>query len=83
MNVEISHNVFGPISEPMKAQPVYLKLRENYVPYHINAPRKIAIPMQKGVNKENQWMLDNNIIREVKKSTKWCASISVPIKKNG
>jgi hypothetical protein len=83
MNVEISHDVFGPLSEPMKAMPVNLKLRENYVPYHINAPRKIPIPMQKGVSEEIQWMLDNNIIREVKEPTEWCAPISVPIKKNG
>jgi len=79
----VSSDVFGPIVKPMSVDPVKLTLCDDFVPYHISAPRKIPIPLQSAVAQELQWMLDNNIIRPVTEPVDWCAPISTPVKKNG
>jgi hypothetical protein len=83
INMVSDSDLFGPIVKPMSVDPVKLTLCDDYVPYHISAPRKVPIPLQGAVAQELQWMLDNNIIKPVTDPVDWCAPISLPVKKNG
>ena len=77
------HDIYGKIDKPALVEPVTLKLKDGYDPYHVSAPRKVPVPLQEAVSREIQWMLDHDIIRPVKEPTEWCAPITLPIKKNG
>ena len=56
----------------VKGDPVYIETKEEGIPYHLNAPRRVALPMMKPLEKELKRMEDLGVIRPVDEPTEWC-----------
>ena len=67
----------------LKGEPVKIKLKEGVTPFHLSAPRHIAIPMLDKVKEEIQKMERLGVIRKVNHPTEWCHPIVVVGKPNG
>ena len=67
----------------LKGEPIKIKLKEGVTPFHLSAPRHIAIPMLDKVKEEIQKMERLSVIRKVNHPTQWCHPIVVVGKPNG
>ena len=79
---EVSSGVYGDIGL-MKIKPVKIRLVEDAVPYCVNAPRRIAIPLADRVKSELHRMEECGVISRVTEATEWCAPIVPVVKANG
>ncbi len=66
----------------IKGQPINIKLKEGTIPYHINAPRHIPLPMLDKVKAEILRMEKLGVIRKVDQPTEWCHPIVIVGKPN-
>ena len=72
--------VFGDLGI-MKTDPVKICLKDGAVPYSINAPRRIAIPLLDKVKAEILRMEKLDVIQKIEEPTEWCAPMVPVIKK--
>ncbi len=63
--------------------PVHIETKEGATPYHINAPRRVAIPLVKPLEEELNRMERLGVIRRVDHPTEWCHPMVVTRKPNG
>ena len=63
-------------------QPYHIQLVDNAVPYSLNTPRRVPLPLKPALRKELNHLLKTGIIKEVKGPTLWCAPIVIVPKKN-
>ena len=72
--------VFGDLGI-MKTDPVKIRLKNGAVPYSINTPRRIAIPLLDKVKAEILRMEKLDVIQKIEEPTEWCAPMVPVIKK--
>ena len=53
----------------MKEEPVSIQVNEGTTPYHIGAPRRVAIPMLKPLKEELERMVKLGVIKPVDEPT--------------
>lgn len=63
--------------------PYEIKLEENYKPYAVAVPRRVAISLRNKVKIELERMVKEGVITPIKEPTEWCAPIVVVPKPNG
>ena len=79
ISVNVDELEFGLV----KCDPVKITLRDDAVPYHVNVPRRVPIPLLSKVEGELDKMEREGIIKSVTEPTEWCAPMVVVMKKNG
>ena len=62
---------------------IQIELEDNAIPYHLSAPRHVALPLLEPLKKELQRMVDLGVIREVDEPTEWCHPIVLAKKSDG
>ena len=67
----------------IKGNPIHIEVEPNTVPYHIGAPRRVAIPFLEPLKKELERMQKLGVIRAVDEPTEWCHPIVLVEKANG
>ena len=67
----------------MKGEPVSIQVNEGTTPYHIGAPRRVAIPMLKPLKEELERMVKLGVIEPVDEPTEWCHPMVLVRKPNG
>ena len=67
----------------VQGDPVKIKLKEDAKPFHVNAPRRIALPLVEKVQQEVNRMEREGVIQKVTEPTDWCAPMAVVLKKTG
>jgi transposase InsO family protein len=66
----------------IKTSPVMIRIKEDTIPYHVAACRRVAEPMYDLVKKELVRMVREDIIVKVTEPTDWCAPMVPVWKKN-
>ena len=61
----------------LKTEPVHIELKEGAEPSSVNVARRVAIPLLPAVQAELEKMKNEDIIREIKKPTKYCSAMVV------
>ena len=67
----------------VKGEPVSIQVNEGTTPYHIGAPRRVAIPMLKPLKEELERMVKPGVIEPVDEPTEWCHPMVLVRKPNG
>ena len=67
----------------IKGNPIHIEVEPNTVPYHIGAPRRVAIPFLEPLKKELERMQKLGVIITVDKPTEWCHPVVLVEKANG
>ena len=67
----------------VKGEPVSIQVNEGTTPYHIGAPRRVAIPMLKPLKEELERMVKLGVIEPVDEPTEWCHPMVLVRKPNG
>ena len=67
----------------VKGEPVSIQVNEGTTPYHIGAPRRVAIPMLKPLKEELERMVKLEVIEPVDEPTEWCHPMVLVRKPNG
>ena len=67
----------------ISGKPIHIELHNNVVPYHIGAPRRVAIPYLEPLKAELERMQNMGVIRPVDQPTEWCHPIVIVHKPNG
>ena len=67
----------------IKGKPINITLEDDVVPYHIGAPRRIAIPLLEPLREELERMKKMGVIRPIDEPTDWCHPIVLVEKPNG
>lgn len=81
--LEEVQSTFGTDLGLLKVKPVKIRLREDAVPYSLNAARRVSAPLLPKVKAELERMLRCNVIEEIKEPTEWCAPMVPVVKKSG
>ena len=64
-------------------KPIHIELADETVPYHLGAPRRVAIPLLAPLKAELDRMQQMGVIRVVDEPTSWCHPIVTVQKPNG
>ena len=67
----------------IKGDPIHVEIKEGTTPYHLSAPRHIALPLLEKTEKEIQRMEELGVIKKVDEPTDWCHPIVLVEKPNG
>ena len=63
-------------------EPYTIRFRNNYLPYAVSAPRRLALPLRGKVKAELDHLERQGVIRSISKPTDWCAPVVVVPKSN-
>ena len=69
--------------KPMNGKPIHIELKEDAVPYVVNGPRPIPIPLREKTKKLIFDMVEQGIIQEVSEPTDWVHPFTVVVKPDG
>ena len=61
----------------------HIKLKESAIPFSLNTPRRVAIPLLPKVQTELERMESIDVISRVKQATPWCAGMVIVPKSDG
>ena len=61
----------------------HIKLKESAVPFSLNTPRRVAIPLLPKVQMELERMESIGVISRVEQATPWCAGMVIVPKPDG
>ena len=60
----------------IKGEPIHIQLEEPFTPYHLSAPRHVALPLLNLLKKScNILLLKLGVIEKVDQATEWCHPI--------
>ena len=74
-------SLFGKLGRLQKSY--HIKLKEPVVPFSLNSPRRVAIPLLPKVKKELERMESLGVISRVEQATPWCAGMVIVPKPDG
>ncbi|BES87354.1 Hypothetical Protein NTJ_00159 [Nesidiocoris tenuis] len=63
-------------------EPYRIKLVKDAIPYSLNVPRRVPLPLKPALRMELDKMVKSGVIREVNSPTPWCAPIVIASKPN-
>ena len=61
----------------IKGEPINIELKKGATPYHLNTPRRVAIPLLEPLQRELERMEQLGVIRKVNQPTDWCHPIVI------
>ena len=67
----------------MAGPPIKIQLIESITPYHLSAPRHVALPLLQPLKDELDRMMQLGVIKKVDEPTEWCHPIVLVRKENG
>ncbi len=67
----------------MKGNPIHIHLKDGAIPYQVNGPRPIPIPLRRGAKKLIEEMIEQDILEEVNEPTDWLHPFTIVVKPDG